>query len=312
MRPRVALVLSSLARLPEPLPPEAQPGGRQIEAMVRAALELAGAPACGRGDRVIVKPNIVCCPGLSPGYGPGGVTDLRIVRSLVEWLAGKGCRVTIAEGAGGWGPAPLDGWTTCWDGAFAGLSYQSIARECGAGLLDLNFAPTVEYRRSGRVYALPRAVAECDALLSLSPLKTNKGAGVSLSMKNYFGIAPGSVYGCPKFGLHAMGPLAELIADLYSFRPDGYALLGGPLGVEGDGDAEVRHHVLIAGSSCVAADVVAAAVMGFEARELEFLRVARERGLGATDLGAIEVRGNRVEEARRPFRRPAGWAPHGS
>jgi uncharacterized protein (DUF362 family) len=297
--PAVAIVRSNA--------PSAEPRPGEVEAMTLRALELAGPPEAGRGDRVIVKPNIVCCPGLSPQYGPGAVTDLRIVRTLVEWLVNRGCRVTIAEGAGGWRPAPVDGWTTDWDGQFGGLSYAAIARETGAALLDLNFAETVAFRASGRVYAVPRAIRDCDRFISLSPLKTNKGAGVSLSMKNFFGIAPGSVYGFPKFGLHALGPLPELICDLYSLRPDAYALIGGPWAVEGDADLSVRHNVLIAGADCVAVDAVGAAVMGFRINELEYLRVAQARGLGATDPGAVEVRGTSILEARRLFRRPAQW-----
>lgn len=287
--------------------PEAIPSAAEIEAMLLEVLALAGPLEAGRGDRVVVKPNIVCCPGLSPRYGPGAVTDLRIVRSLVRWLAARGCRIVIAEGAGGWRPAPVDGWTTDWGGEFDGLSYAAIAREFDAELLDLNFAPAVEYRISGRVYTLARAIRDCDRLFSLSPLKTNKGAGISLAMKNLFGIAPGSVYGFPKLGLHALGPLPELIADIFSFRPDAWAIIGGPLGVEGDGDFTVRHNVLLAGGDAVAVDAIGAAVMGFQPPELGFLRVARARGLGTIDLDAIEVRGNTVAEARRTFRRSAQW-----
>lgn len=275
--------------------------------MLRAALNLAGPPEAGRGDRVIVKPNIVCCPGLSKQYGPGAVTDLRIVRSLVAWLTERGCRVTIAEGAGGWRPAPVDGWTTDWGGEFGGLTYTAIAREFGADLLDLNFAETVEYRASGHVYAVPRAVRDCHRLFSLSPLKTNKGAGISLAMKNFFGIAPGSVYGFPKLGLHALGPLPELIVDLFALRPDAYGIIGGPWAVEGDADCSLRHNLLVAGPDCVALDAVGAALMGFEPVELEFLRVAQARGLGTIDPGMIDVRGNTIEEACRTFRRSAQW-----
>ena len=303
----VAVVLSNHDALPEPCAPDATPSEAQLDAMLRAVLELAGPPA-GRGDRVLIKPNIVCCPGLSPAWGPGAVTDLRIVRSLVRWLMEAGCAgITIAEGAGGWRPAPLDGWTTDWGGEFGGLTYAGIAREFGAALLDLNTAPTVSYRAAGRSYALARAVRDCDRLVTLSPLKTNKGTGASLAMKNLFGIAPGSVYGFPKFGLHAVGPLAEIVADIWTFRPDAYGILGGSWAVEGEADTALRHNVLVAGPNCVAVDSVAAAVMGFEPGELEFLNAARRRGLGTTELRSILVRGNSIQQARRAFLRPAQW-----
>jgi uncharacterized protein (DUF362 family) len=143
--------------------------------------------------------------------------------------------------------------------------------------------------------------------VSLSPLKTNKGAGVSLAMKNLFGIAPGSLYGFPKLGLHTLGPVPELISDIFSFRPDTYGVVGGAWGVEGEADTPVHHNVLIAGANSPALDAVAAAVMGFDPAELDFLRIAECRGFGPTHPGSIRVLGNSVSEARRTFRRSAQW-----
>ena len=277
----------------------------QLDGMVRRALALAPPPAFGPRDWIVIKPNIVCRYP-DPMAIPGMVTDLRVVRSLIAWLVehGRGGRITIAEGAGAWRSG---GWTTDWSGAYGGLSYAALALECAArypgvafDLLDLNYGGAVEWRCSGRRFQLARAVAECDALVTLSPLKTNIGAGVSLALKNSFGTAPGSVYGFPKFGLHALGPLEELIVDVFSFRPADYALLGGPWGIEGNPDASVPHNLLVAGQNCVAVDTVAAMAMGFDPAALPYLRVAAERGLGC---GEITIAGCGLEEARRSYRK---------
>jgi len=237
----------------------------QLATMLRRAFELAGAPRTGGWN--LIKPNIVSHPA-----PPGVVTDPRLVYALCEHLRG---RITIAEGAGGWREG---GW-----GAYA--DYET---------LDLNYAETHSWLR----YRLARVVRECDTLISMSPLKTNKGTGVSLAMKNLFGIAPGTVYGWPKFGLHDLGPLEETVVDLYQYRPPDYAILGGCWGVEGQGDLSVHHNVLVAGENAVAVDMVAARVMGFEPEEVGFLRVARRRGL----CPAVEIAGD-FELACRRFRR---------
>ena len=271
----------------------------QLDAMVRRALTLAPPPAFSPRDWIVIKPNIVCRYP-DPMAIPGMVTDLRVVRSLVAWLVehGHGGRITIAEGAGAWRSG---GWTTDWGGAYGGLSYAALAVKCGCELLDLNYGGAVEWRCSGRRFQLARAVAECDALVTLSPLKTNIGAGVSLALKNSFGTAPGSIYGFPKFGLHALGPLDELIVDVFSFRPADYALLGGPWGIEGDPDASVQHNLLVAGRNAVAVDTVAATAMGFDPAALRYLGIAAERGLG--DPGGIAIAGNSLAGARRVFRK---------
>jgi uncharacterized protein (DUF362 family) len=237
--------------------------------MLRRAFDLAGAPRGGGWN--LVKPNLVSHPA-----PPGVTTDPGLVHALCEHLTG---RITIAEGPGGWREG---GW-----GAYAG--YET---------LDLNYAETLAWQK----YTLARAVRECDTYITLSPLKTNKGTGVSLALKNAFGTAPGSVYGWPKFGLHALGPLEETIVDLYQYRPPDYAILGGCWGVEGEGDQPVHHNVLVAGENAVAVDMVAARVMGFEPEEIGFLRVACRRGL----CPAVEILGD-FEIARRPFRRSAQW-----
>lgn len=266
---RVAVVTS----LGEGLPLDAELSAAQLAAMLRRALELLPPP---RRPWTILKPNIVTHPAPA-----GAVTDPLLVRELAAVIGG---RITVAEGAGGWKPAPEDGWSD-----YAGFE-----------LLDLNYAETLQWRR----YTLPRAVRECDSLVTLSPLKTNKGTGVSLALKNQFGIAPGTVYGWPKFGLHALGPLEETIADFYEFRPPDYAVLGGAWGVEGEADCPVRHNVIVAGANAVAVDVVAARIMGFDPEELAFLRAARARGLWPD---TIEICGDRLDAAVRPFRRSAQW-----
>jgi uncharacterized protein (DUF362 family) len=49
---------------------------------------------------------------------------------------------------------------------------------------------------------LPRTVLEADFLVSLPKIKVHHWAGVTLSMKNIFGVVPGARYGWPKNILH--------------------------------------------------------------------------------------------------------------
>jgi hypothetical protein len=49
---------------------------------------------------------------------------------------------------------------------------------------------------------LPRTVLVSDFIVSMPKIKTHHWAGVTLSMKNMFGIVPGTKYGWPKNVLH--------------------------------------------------------------------------------------------------------------
>ena len=127
---RVGIVLSSfrgstehdgtpLKGLAAPRAVDAQLSYAEIDAMVRRAIELGGQrrggldALIGPEDWVVIKPNIASCHGLGPADGPshhpyvhGTVTDLRVVKSVISFLAEKkrGRRITIAEGSGEWQP----------------------------------------------------------------------------------------------------------------------------------------------------------------------------------------------------------------
>jgi len=163
------------------------------------------------------------------------------------------------------------------------------------------------------IYTIPKTIQQCDRLISVAPLKTHSMTGVSLAMKNYFGIGPGAKYGFPKDGLHKVGHPNEVLVDLFGFHPADYAIAGGCWGVEGDGPHapgahSIHHNVIIAGANAVAVDAVAAAVMGFRAAELPYLGMAERHGFGVADVDVIWNRGNDIDEARKVFRKPAGWA----
>jgi uncharacterized protein (DUF362 family) len=336
--------------LADPQPMAADLTQAQIGAMVVKALELGSPIKGGLGsilgpeDWVVIKPNIVSCHGLGRETRDGGahhpylagtVTDLRVIQALVEYMAEHkyGGRITIAEGSGEWLPverskSPVDGWTTDWDGAFGGLSYRKMIQEFTRRypeikfeIIDLNFDSLVELPVPGKAlarnnpagtYAIPKTIQQCDRLISVASLKTHSMTGVSLSMKNYFGIGPGAKYGFPKDGLHKLGNPDEVLIDLFSFHPADYAVVGGSWGVEADGPhapgaRSVHHNVLIAGANALSVDAVAAAVMGFKPADLPYLAMAERRGFGVADADVIWTRGNDIEEARRLFQKPAEW-----
>lgn len=334
--------------LPDPVAIDADLSSQQLDAMLRLAIEFGarrgqGLAAIGPDEWVVIKPDITSCFGLDPGttdsaaigkYIPGSVTDLRLVKSLIGYLVehNQGRRITIAEGAPVWKPiehskAGVDGWTTDWGGAFDGLSYKSLIEDFSSShpniefdLVDLNFDDTIEIPVSGQPlaaknqdgrYHLPATIQECDRLISVSPLKIDAPMGVSLSIVNYRGIAPGSQYGFPKTGLDQLGDADAVVADLFSLRPADYAIVGGSWGVEADpegpGFRTVRHNVIIAGPNAVGVDAVAAAVMGFDPANIEHLRHAEFLGLGDWHTDTIWIKGSEIAEGQRGFLKPPGW-----
>ncbi|MFN0166887.1 MAG: DUF362 domain-containing protein [Bryobacteraceae bacterium] len=340
---------TKLKRLADPRPATAELSDAQIAAMAGMAMDL-GVPRQATlatiieaDDWVVLKTNITSCHGLGPEtkdggahsrFSPGSVTDLRVVRAVIGHLAGKklGARFTVAEGSPEWLPkdrshSPVDGWTTDWGGAFGGLSYQSMLAELGKRFpdiqfdyVDLNFDDTLETALTGKPlaakngkgsYHLPKTMQQCDKVISVAPLKTDARTGVSLTIGNYFGIAPGSKYGFPKAKLFDLGDADELVVDLFGLRPADYAVAGGCFGLEGDGSSK-RHNLIVAGASALAVDAVGAAAMGFDPAKIRHFLLAEKKGFGIYETDLIWTRGNDVAEARSEFKKPAGWRASGS
>jgi uncharacterized protein (DUF362 family) len=84
------------------------------------------------------------------------------------------------------------------------------------------------------------------------------------------------------------------------------SLIDGFAAMEGEGPRYGRRLALgtvIAGTDPVAVDAVAASIMGFEPREIAYLRQAEINGLGTADLAAITIVGDPVSASRHRFRR---------
>ena len=80
---------------------------------------------------------------------------------------------------------------------------------------------------------LPKAVLEADLVISMPKVKTHHWAGVTLSMKNMFGVIPGVVYGWPKNVLHWQG-IERSILDICSTMRPHFVIADGIIAMEGN------------------------------------------------------------------------------
>ena len=81
---------------------------------------------------------------------------------------------------------------------------------------------------------LPRTVLDSDFIVSMPKVKTHHWAGVTLSLKNMFGIVPGMKYGWPKNLLHWHG-IHECILDICATVPIHFVIADGITAMEGNG-----------------------------------------------------------------------------
>ena len=133
---------------------------------------------------------------------------------------------------------------------------------------------------------LPRTVLESDFVVSMPKVKTHHWAGVTLSMKNMFGVVPGTKYGWPKNILHWKG-IHRSILDICATAPMHFVIADGVVAMEGNGPLHGSHRHLgkiVLADDPVAADFTCARLMGLNPHAVWHLdRAAHFLGNGSPD-----------------------------
>ena len=149
---------------------------------------------------------------------------------------------------------------------------------------------------------LSRSVLASDFVVSMPNVKTHHWAGVTLSLKNMFGIVPGSCYGWPKNVLHWAG-IDRAILDLNAAAWPDFAIVDGITGMEGNGPIQGTSKaagVLVLGDDAVAVDATCCRVMGLNPGRVRYLARAGTL-LGHIEEDRIDQRGENIASVRTPF-----------
>jgi uncharacterized protein (DUF362 family) len=149
---------------------------------------------------------------------------------------------------------------------------------------------------------LPKTALGVDFLVSMPKLKTHHWAGVTLSLKNMFGIVPGSCYGWPKNVLHWAGIDRAILDINAAARPD-FAIVDGIVGMEGNGPIQGTPKdsgILIFGNDPVAVDATCCRVMGLVPERVKYLSGAGTL-LGHLKVDKIQQLGESIASVRTCF-----------
>ncbi len=246
-----------------------------------------------RGKRVVLKPNLV-------EFDSGAAINTHpiVVHGALEAFRSLGAsEVRVAEGPG-------HRRVTMELAEAAG--YFRVISGFEDLFTDLNLDEVAEVRLR-RPFSnleslyLPKTALDCDLLVSLPKMKTHHWVGVTLAMKNLFGLAPGAVYGWPKNLLHWAG-IDECIADLHRLFPRQFCIVDGVEGMEGNGPIQGRSKhagVLVAGSDPVAVDATCCRIMGVDPRKIRYLELTAL--LGQTEERYVRQTGEPIEKVRTAF-----------
>lgn len=246
--------------------------------------------------RIVVKPNFVST------NRPLSATHVDAMRAVLAFLVDHGARdITLAEG-------PASGRMV--DG-LDNYGYRPLVSEFALRLVDLNNDETLpieglDAHLRPKPINVSRTVLESDYRVSVGPPKTHDEVMVTMSLKNY---AVGSVV--RKRSIHEGHRAINLnIYRLARRTAPHLAVIDGFVAMEGNGPTSgtaVDWRIALASTDALAADCLAARLMGFDPHEVGYLHYCLLGGLGEGEPDQIEVVGNVAPEAvSRVFR------PHSS
>jgi uncharacterized protein (DUF362 family) len=251
-----------------------------------------------RRKSILLKPNLVEPTVAAPHVN----THPALVRAVVEvfrqWDASE---VFVAEGQG-----------HCRDTTFvleqSGL--EQVLDDDKIAFVDLNYDDVFSatnrlgLTKLSKLY-LPQSLRRADFIVSLPKMKTHHWAGVTLSMKNFFGVMPGVCYGWPKNVLHHAG-ISQSILDINATVRPHLAIVDGIVGMEGDGPIMGTPRpakVVVMGANLPAVDATCARLMGFDPLRIPYLHAASGT-LGPIYERHITQRGEPIASLAQTFSLP--------
>jgi uncharacterized protein (DUF362 family) len=195
------------------------------------------------------------------------------------------------------------------------LNYLPLLQEFGVEYAESNLAPFAEYEVPGggsmfQRYTLNECFRDADEVISVAKMKNHLFMGVTLCMKNLFGITPTiPPQGRVRTYYHHAIRLSHVLPDLARITNPCLNIidaLTGQWGREWDGEGRVCD-ALIAGDQIVATDAVGAHLMGHDPasdwptppfrRDRNHLLIAARSGFGTVDLAQIDL----VSELEAPL-----------
>lgn len=245
--------------------------GIEYKEMTKKLLEEAGLALLigDRSKRIGIKPNLV----IAQDPSNGATTHKELVEGTIEYLQENGFfHISIMEGS--------------WVGdkterAFRSLGYEKISKKYHVTLVDLQKDSHKEYDAAGMKIRVCDAAVAVNFMINVPVLKGHCQTTVTCALKNNKGVIPNS----EKRRFHTMG-LHKPIAHLNTIVKNDFVLVDnicGDLDFEEGGNPVVMNRIL-GFIDPVLCDAFVCECMGYEPKDVDYIMIAEQLGIGSTDL----------------------------
>lgn len=253
-----------------------------IETILLAGMDALGVRPQGR---TLVKPNLVMP---HPRHFAGCYTRAEFMDGLLGAIGDRSEKITdlaVGERSGITIPSRY---------AFFEAGYPRVLRKHGVRAEYFDEQPSVPVPLKNPaalrpfVY-IPEAITHCDTLINAPKFKIHAWLKVTFALKNLIGIQDDA----HRLIDHDF-TLTSKIVDLQEVIQPGFIAIDG---IEAGEYSEIAPssyplHLIVMGTNPVAVDSVCTHIVGLDPAEVEYIRLAAERGYGPIDLEAIEILGD--------------------
>lgn len=177
--------------------------------------------------------------------------------------------------------------------SFPGSGIQQVADRHGVEMIDLK-----SKKKSFKEVKIPegktltsekvaKEFLDADAVVNMPVAKHHRGATLTMCMKNWMGAVEGRKM------WHAKG-LHQCIADFSTFMKPTWAIIDATRcmttdGPQGPSENMIYPQQVILSKDQVAADVIVAMLFHKSPYEIQYLEIARDMGIGETDISRMNI-----------------------
>lgn len=249
---------------------------------VKEAIELIGGITkfISPNSKVLLKPNLLMA--VEPERAI--TTHPEFVRAVARILKEIGCKMYIGDG-----PSVFGDNSENIHEVYERTGIKKVADEEKIELI------TFGKRYMHTYFPLTDWVKECDCIVNLPKFKTHDYMILTGAVKNLFGLIPGTFkLECHK-NFYQHERFAQMLLDVYEAAKPALSIVDGISGIEGNGPAtsgtKRDFGLIVAGKDAVSLDTVLATLMNTRPEYIFTNKEAAKRGIGATDINNIEIKG---------------------
>ncbi len=240
-----------------------------------------------KGDRVLIKANLLMAKEPEEAV----TTHPSLVEALCREIVAAGGVPVIGDSPGG----PFN--KTVLKRVYRMTGMEEAARRSGA---ELNFdTDFVEVSHpEGKVIKrlkIMKCIADADAVISFSKLKTHGMMLFTGAVKNLFGVIPGLIKAEYHFNMPDIEDFSNMLVDVCTYLKPCLSIIDGIVAMEGNGPSAgrpVNMGVLMASPNPFALDYTAVTAAGINPQEVPTVCRAQERGLFSGRMEDISIIGS--------------------